>query len=534
MQRTPRPKSAQPSRGLPRPVRGWNLLPLLVAGVFVVAAVGAARRETPTVDEFAHVPAGLLHWRTGQYELYRNNPPLGKMWVALPLAVQRFVAAPELTDKGVGWSPWFYGMRFERLAGERYLSLMTSARLMVVPLVLVTGGLVFVWCRALYGEFAAALASSLFLLSPTVLAHGHLATVDVASTATIFAAVFSLRWSAAAPSWRRDLVAGGLLGLALAVKFSALFLIPLVPLLFAVAAWPQLKEHPWRALTEHLAVYAVCAWLVLNASVGFSGTFDRVDSLEPRSKTFKTWVGRLPGQLPLLLPRPYVEGIDTLKEDIEIGEYAGYLHGEWSVDGWTRYYFVAYALKESEPVVILTVLSLLAFPLVVRDWRERLLVVVPPAVFLFIAAVPNTLCLGIRYVLPVFPFLFVMMGACFAWAEGWLARRFEAASTGRQTRKFDLRWLVAGTLVGYAVALTALVYPGCRTSICSLVVRHADPNGWSTPIWIGDRTCTACRHLNHDLVSTAGSCCTLGTSIQVTMGCGMKWPARARTPVSTR
>jgi hypothetical protein len=60
--------------------------------------IDMAERRPSTIDEFAHVPAGLLHWRHGEFGLYRNNPPLGKMWVAAPLAATaRAAARPEPT-----------------------------------------------------------------------------------------------------------------------------------------------------------------------------------------------------------------------------------------------------------------------------------------------------------------------------------------------------------------------------------------------------------------------------------------------------
>ena len=387
-------------------------------------------RETPTVDEFAHVPAGLLHWRAGQFELYRNNPPLGKLWVALPLALDRSVDAPDYDGKGVGWSPWIYGVDFERMHADRYLGLMTRAQADDDPAGLGAGEPGFLLVPAVVRTFCRS--------------HEHGPIAAVSHSAGPWASGDSrrshnddnlrrgvcLRWSAAAPGWRRDFVAGGALGLALAMKFSALYLVPLLPLCFAAIVWRSLPGSRVRALAAHLAIYALAAWLALNASMGFAGTFAQLGSLDFRSQTLGSLAARAPSWLPVGLPRAYVEGIDALKEDIEINHFLGYLHGEWSEQGWASYYFIAYGLKETEPVVILTLLSLFAFPLVVRNWREVLLVVAPPAALLLIAAEFNTLCLGIRYILPVYPFLFVMIGSCFAGVERWIERRQSAS--GRQ------------------------------------------------------------------------------------------------------
>ena len=59
------------------------LVPLL--GYFALNGVFAARTHTPTVDEFAYLPAGYHYLRTGDLTLDSTNPPLLKMAMAAPL-----------------------------------------------------------------------------------------------------------------------------------------------------------------------------------------------------------------------------------------------------------------------------------------------------------------------------------------------------------------------------------------------------------------------------------------------------------------
>jgi 4-amino-4-deoxy-L-arabinose transferase-like glycosyltransferase len=80
---------------------------------------------------------------------------------------------------------------------------------MIVALALACGAVLYAWARGLFGERAAAVTTALFFLSPPILAHGHLATVDVACMLTIFLACAALRWAldrkgcARSPSWER-------------------------------------------------------------------------------------------------------------------------------------------------------------------------------------------------------------------------------------------------------------------------------------------------------------------------------------------
>src|SRR5262245_38407414 len=46
----------------------------------------AATRHSPSIDEVGHLAAGLHHWRTGTFDLYRVNPPLVRFLATAPLA----------------------------------------------------------------------------------------------------------------------------------------------------------------------------------------------------------------------------------------------------------------------------------------------------------------------------------------------------------------------------------------------------------------------------------------------------------------
>jgi len=84
---------------------------------------------------------------------------------------------PPFSGKPLGWGPWEYGQRFMDANRDLYFSIFFRARLMVVFLGLATEARLRL-ARSLFGVRAAAVAASLFLLSPPVLAHASLATVD--------------------------------------------------------------------------------------------------------------------------------------------------------------------------------------------------------------------------------------------------------------------------------------------------------------------------------------------------------------------
>jgi hypothetical protein len=120
-----------------------------------------------------------------------------------------------------------------------------------------------------------------------------------------------------------------------------------------------------------------------------------------------------------LLPEAYVFGV--LKVFAHAEGRPAFLMGERSQDGFWRYYPTSMALKTP-----LALFGLLAVAWVTRrsyrapaqvEWCLWL----PPLVYLVLAAA-RPINIGHRYVLPVYPFLFVAAGRAAAWAIG-AARR---------------------------------------------------------------------------------------------------------------
>jgi len=409
-------------RGAEQPEsRAWSLLPALAAIAFLALALHAASVETPTVDEFAHVPAGVAAWRHGRTDLYRSNPPLPKLALAAPLALDPDVIAPEVVEPPMQWGPWIHAHRFMLANRDAYLDLAFRPRVVAIAFAIGAACVVFAWARAVFGLRAAAIVTALFLLCPNVLAHGHLATIDMAALATIVLAMYALRWAYRAPGAARLGLAGAALGLALATKFLGVLLLPAV----AILAFAH-RRRLGRAALDVAWLVAV-ALVIVNASVGFQGSFTPLGELALGSRFAAGLQSALPAWLPVPLPREYLLGFDAAKEISEHGEFGSYLRGQWSEHGW--WYYNAVALGVKLPLAILLLLAL-AIP---TWWRSRiarlelLSIVVPLAALILIFSTASNLNIGIRHVLPALPFLFLLLGPIF---EASADPRRDRASAG--------------------------------------------------------------------------------------------------------
>jgi hypothetical protein len=117
--------------------------------------------------------------------------------------------------------------------------------------------------------------------------------------------------------------------------------------------------------------------------------------------------------------------------NLKIWQHAAYLLGEISQDGFWSYFPVAFAVKTPAPTLIL----LVALVVLWLCKRGRLPVnywLVVPALIYFALAVFSRFNLGIRHLLPVYPFLFVLLGGGVAtlWQNGSRTARIGVAALG--------------------------------------------------------------------------------------------------------
>ena len=122
------------------------------------------------------------------------------------------------------------------------------------------------------------------------------------------------------------------------------------------------------------------------------------------------------------LPRDYVIGLDWQYTVVEEG-FKYFLLGDISGQGWFHYYFVSFFMKS--PVVLLLFLgAAIFFSLRYGQDRLQLLVLIPILLFPLYFSVFK-ISRGIRYLLPIYPLLFVWISRMAAWNPERVIRRFK-------------------------------------------------------------------------------------------------------------
>jgi 4-amino-4-deoxy-L-arabinose transferase-like glycosyltransferase len=404
----------------------------LAAVVGLLAIMEAAmllsvRQESQTSDEAYSLLAGYLHLTTGDFSICPGYPPLTKDVAALPLLVFR-PHIPPMTDAEA--SDFRGGRIF--LYANRADAMLFAARAAMTVFPLLLALLVFLAAREMFGGATAFTALALIVFEPNLLAHGPLVTNDVALASCLFATVYGFWRYVVNPNAWRVAGCGIAAGLALAAKHSAIILFPIMLLLamtelFAVppATEESVPDENSRArsrgklavkLLGALAVVAAISLLVLWSFYAFR--YSARPAGWPPSTTLASSLGAVRGRLTViaitvaarahLLPEAFLEGLAFFRATDTRPTYLFgrlYSHGVWF------YFPAAMVVKSTLGFLLLLALAPLARPLWALDRRRATLWMLIPAAVFLLASMTSTLNIGLRHILPVYPFLAILAAA---------------------------------------------------------------------------------------------------------------------------
>ena len=384
------------------------MLLLLMAGAAVLSLWG----DSATYDEVAHIVAGYSYLIKQDYRLNPEHPPLLKDLAALPLV---FLGL-SFPDQNVHWTgevngQWDLGRVFLYGSGNNADTMLFWSRLPTVALMLLLGLFLFKWSKERYGPKAGLFALALYSFSPSVLANGRLATLDVGLTAFIFVAFYYFWRYLERPTRLSFGLAAVSFTLAQLSKFPAVLLVPVFFVLVLMKGH-SMKAFGAMLLLSVVAVslfYGVNMWnmplevqhRLIEASIqDGSGSYGWLAS-------FLRWV--LHGLADIAPLRPCSQYLLGLFMDggHAFGGHTIYFLGEVGSHFWL-YYPVVFLIKEPLASQAFLV-GAVAIALRRRARPGPLPVGVMAFCLLYLAVFTGFGAqLGIRYVLPVFPFLYML------------------------------------------------------------------------------------------------------------------------------
>jgi hypothetical protein len=410
----------------------------------------SALQESPIGDEPLELTAGYSYLKRGDFRMNPEHPPLAKMLAALPLLRFHLYFPADPTSWSTAEESAF-GREFFESNGGKADAFLFAARLTSIFLTLCLGLAITLWARSAFSSATALVALGLYAFDPSITAHGRYVKNDVAITLLAFLACIA--WSAflARPNLRRFLLTGLALGAATATKFSALFLLPVFVILLAIRHWQSGKVRQlWRnagALLGVVSLSVVVVFLIYAVpafvhGVKLGGADLQVvhDLMDRNEAAAVARISNGGGHA-----HPFFEGLIVFLDHNTIG-HSSYLLGMHGAKGWWYYFPVAFAVKM--PAATLAFLALAGWVCAtqIRGVRFRsisfswFVVAIPLAVFAAFSMTSH-LDIGIRHLLPIWPFLFILAAAIFEHAQ------------------FRYRWAIVLVLGAGLVAESASIYP---------------------------------------------------------------------------
>jgi hypothetical protein len=268
-----------------------NRFPLVIATLLLVFMAvlsgGAALRESITVDEVAHIGAGVSYLQKLDLRMNEEHPPLAKVLAAIPLVLRGVHA--DYSDNSWTFSSgiyqhmlgeWPWGHALALRWNDAYSTVMW-ARVPMLLLTLALSVFVYRYASELGGPWGGLLCLVAYVTTPAFLVFGPLVLTDM--TVTFFTLLVLWRFAELwrEPSRKTMIWFGVLLGCAFLSKFSAglllfCFLAFRLGLRFLpvgdlpkdpaeLRAWRRLRgRYMWEgilvaALTSY-AVYFILSW----------------------------------------------------------------------------------------------------------------------------------------------------------------------------------------------------------------------------------------------------------------------------------
>lgn len=448
------------------------------------------RGEVQTIDEGAHLAAGMSYWQTRDFRLNEEHPPL----IKLLAGAAALTARPTLPFDNASWkegNQWAFAQDLLYHSGNNADDLLFRGRVPMVALSLLLGWVIYLWARRFGGDIAGLLALGWYIFDPNFLAHGRYITTDVPVALGFAATLYLLTRYISKATWKYGVAFGAVFALTQATKFSAIILWPIIfftPLLWML--WSPGTRGQWRLAWQR--TYRTLGWaiagMVVIIPLVYLGQFqkgsqdswitwameerDRVVSSEAMTtqppavqrlitlSDPSTSTGKVVRNILLNTPIPawsYGKGL-ALVINHDFWGHLSYLNGMYGNKGWVQYFPITFLVKTPFATLIVFALAIVAGLVAAR----KKLLQLPPAfwvlsgsaILYFAWSLTSHINLGQRHIFPVYPAVFVTIGLFLA-------------AVVQQHRRW-LTWLFA-SITGLYLLTSLLTYPA-YTSYFSEVI----------------------------------------------------------------
>lgn len=456
---------------------------IIAAGLLIFMffmAVFSMVGDSATMDEVAHLPSGYSYLTQKDMRLNPEHPPLVKDLAALPLLFIKGINFPSEID---AWreeinGQWGFGFYFLYNTGNPVDQMIFWGRIPMILLLIFLGFFIFKWARERFGNKVALLTLFFYSFSPTFISHGRLITTDVgAALGVVIASYYFLRFLHS-PTSKNIIIAGIAFGIAQLLKFSLILLYPFFFFIFIFWIIFKIEKGKIRELISYgikltlifaigfLVLWPVYQFHVLNLPVEKISLYSQelLKSHPLQKITDPSKIVNWMAENPILKPWSYyVLGVFMVTERAA-GGHTTYFLGEVSAAGWISYFPIVYVLKEPLPFHIFTILALFYTAYTIKrpfwqrsfarakNWIKNHFTEFAMILWIFlywIFSLSSNLNIGVRHLLPVIPFTFILVSAgTFAWLK-----------SEKNLRLKSIKYLILIILILWQAISVIKIYP---------------------------------------------------------------------------
>ncbi len=405
-----------------------NILAVVLLSIMFFIGISSYQQDSLTMDEQSHIGAGYSYLSQQDFRINPEHPPLIKDLSAIPLLFLNlnFPLNDAAWTEGVN-NQWIFGNKFIFNSGNDADQIIFWSRLPMLFVLIFLGWFMFWWIKKEFNKEAALMALFLFSFSPNLIAHGRLVTTDIGAVlGFVLSAYFWLKFLKN-PSNKNVFCAGLIFGFSMLLKFSLALLIPffgIITLVYALIKKENLIQYIGKSILIGLIGLIFVIWPVYQLhTINYPAerqVIDTASMLQPTLmsplRDFLISIADIPIIRSIGL---YFTGLLMATQRTAFGNTTYFL-GEMANSSYRNYFPIVYLLKIPIAFHILTlaVLLLLIFKksekaqLTIKEKIESHFTEFSMLVFLsiyWLTSILGNLNLGIRHLLPVFPFTYILI-----------------------------------------------------------------------------------------------------------------------------
>jgi len=428
----------------------------IILGIFLIfillSGVYYAFTNSITSDEKSHIAAGYMNVKFHDYRFNIEHPPFVKQLAALPLLFLNLNFPTDVYKaSNTGMDIVNIQDAFLYNAGNNLNLILFLTRIPNILISLLLAVFIYLYSRKLNGKLAGFVSVLFFTFSSAFLAHTPLVTMDTTVSCFYFLTIYFFMRFAETRKYFFIALTGIFLGLSLISKFSALILIPVMYFLSVILYfnveppkdYAPVKNKIWKIIFFMPFLIFVMSYkksITIIAPALFVYLLSLVLSRKFKIALRINWISVM---LLIILviafsiviidytnyswfpsrsaTKAYFKGFDYFTGHASDG-HDSYLLGKFSHTGWWYYFPLAIFFKEPFITILFIILGFSGFCVKKERLLTKFIFFIPMLAYLFVACFINKVNIGVRHILPIYPFLYVMIGY-----GVFIIRRFRSA-----------------------------------------------------------------------------------------------------------